>query len=359
LNINKITIIGLGLIGGSFAKALKHANPELIISAFDKPDILNKALADGVIDNKVSDITDSLKSDTIFIALPIEESLNAFRILSPQLNKNQIISDLCSVKGIFTDEWKSISSKGTYFGAHPMTGKEKSGYDNSDSLLFENSVFIVCSENIQTNLFDDYLNLVRSTGARISLLDPYIHDKITANVSHLPQLLSVLLVNQASQKNDELSFLDYAAGGFRDMTRIASSDFSIWESIIKYNKTEILKSIDIFQNQISSIKKLVNDENYEQINNLFENARLTRNEIPINTKGFIDQLFDISVFVKDQPGMISKISTILFENNINIKDIELLKIREGTGGNFKFYFESESEAEKAKLLIEQVGFNTL
>ena len=143
------------------------------------------------------------------------------------------------------------------------------------------------------------------------------------------------------------------------MTRIASSDFKIWESIIKYNQSEILKSIDIFQNQISSIKKLMSDEKYEEINNLFENARFARNEIPINTKGFIDQLFDITVFVKDQPGMISKISTILFENNINIKDIELLKIREGTGGNFKFYFDSESDAEKAKLLIEQVGFNTL
>ena len=191
------------------------------------------------------------------------------------------------------------------------------------------------------------------------MLDPYLHDKISSRVSHLPQLLSVLLVNQASQKSEDVSFLDYAAGGFRDMTRIASSDFSIWESIIKYNKTEILDSIDIFQDQISSLKKLIEVENYAELNNLFENASVARNEISINTKGFIDQLFDIKVFVKDQPGMISKISTILFENNINIKDIELLKIREGTGGNFKFYFESESDAEKAKLLIEQVGFNTL
>ena len=90
---------------------------------------------------------------------------------------------------------------------------------------------------------------------------------------------------------------------------------------------------------------------------MFDDARQLRNEIPINTKGFIDPLFDITVFVKDQPGMISKISTILFENNINIKDIELLKIREGTGGNFKFYFESENDAVKAKLLIVNAGFN--
>ena len=279
--------------------------------------------------------------DIIFLALPIAESLNAFRILSPLLNENQIISDLCSVKGIFAENWKKFSSKGIYIGAHPMTGKEKSGYDNSDALLFENSVFIVCSENNNDKLFTEYLNLVRLTGARIALLNPYLHDKITSRVSHLPQLLSVLLVNQVSDKEGELSVLDFAAGGFRDMTRIASSDFNIWESILSFNKNNILESLNLFEKQIVQLKKLIGNDNLGTIANLFESARITRNEIPVNTKGFIDPLYDITVFVKDQPGMISKISTILFENDINIKDIELLKIREGTGGNFKFYFETE------------------
>ncbi len=81
-----------------------------------------------------------------------------------------------------------------------MTGKERSGYDNSDSLLFENSIFIICSENNSSTLFNEYLNLVRLIGARITLIDPYLHDKIVSRVSHLPQLLSVLLVNQASAK---------------------------------------------------------------------------------------------------------------------------------------------------------------
>lgn len=357
MSINRIAILGLGLIGGSFAKALKHANPNISISAFDKDEVLNQALLEKVIDSKLSDINEALSCEIIFLSLPIEISLENFKTISPQLNENQIISDLCSVKGIFVDNWKTLSSKGTYIGAHPMTGKEKSGYENSDALLFENSVFIVCTENGKNNLYDDYINLVKTSGARISLLDPHLHDKITSHVSHLPQLLSVLLVNHSAQKVDENSFLDYAAGGFRDMTRIASSDFSIWESIIKYNKSEILDSIEIFEKQLTSLKDIIKKESYSDIKNLFDNARQLRNEIPINTKGFIDPLFDITVFVKDQPGMISKISTILFENNINIKDIELLKIREGTGGNFKFYFDSESDAVKAKLLIVKAGFN--
>lgn len=355
MSLDRIAILGLGLIGGSFAKALKHANPYIHISAFDKDEVLNQALLEKVIDEKLSIINEALSCEIIFLALPIESSLEIFKTISPQLNENQIISDLCSVKGIFVDTWNAISSKGTYIGAHPMTGKEKSGYENSDALLFENSVFIICSE--QKTYLDDYISLVKTSGARISLLDAKLHDKITSEVSHLPQLLSVLLVNHSSQKVDENSVLDYAAGGFRDMTRIASSDFSIWESIIKYNKSEILNSIEKFENQLLFLKDIFKKDDYLEINKLFDNARRIRNEIPINTKGFIDPLFDITIFVKDQPGMISKISTILFENNINIKDIELLKIREGTGGNFKFYFDSESDAVKAKLLIINAGFN--
>ncbi|MBE0539462.1 MAG: prephenate dehydrogenase/arogenate dehydrogenase family protein [Ignavibacterium sp.] len=354
--IKKISILGLGLIGGSFAKAIKHARSDILISAFDIPETLNKALNEKVIDEALSAFDDSLNSDLIILALPIEQSLKVFKELSPGLKSNQIISDLCSVKGVFADEWKSISSSGKYIGAHPMTGKEKSGYENSDLLLFENSVFIICSENQDDQTLKPYIDLIKQIGARIALLNAHLHDRITAHVSHLPQLLSVLLMNQTDIKEDNISLLDFAAGGFRDMTRIASSDFKIWESILRFNKSEILNCLNLFQNQISSIIKLIDDDEYKLIGKQFEQARLARNEIPINTKGFIDPLFDITIFVKDEPGMISKISTILFANNINIKDIELLKIREGTGGNFKFYFESEKEAASAKQLIIEAGF---
>lgn len=357
MSFNKVAIIGLGLIGGSFAKAVKHSDQNIFISAFDKPEILNKAFQDKVIDEKLMSIDDSLNSDLIILALPIEQCLKTFKHIAPRLTSNQVISDLCSVKGIFADQWKSISSCGKYIGAHPMTGKEKSGYENSDLLLYENSVFIICTINENDETLKSYIDFIKLIGARIVLLDAHLHDRITAHVSHLPQLLAVLLMNQANNKMDNISLLDFAAGGFRDMTRIASSDFRIWESILRYNKSDILKTLDLFQDQILRLNKLIEADDYKAIGDQFESARLARNEIPINTKGFIDPLYDITVFVKDQPGMISKISTILFENNINIKDIELLKIREGTGGNFKFYFESENDAAKAKLLIITAGFN--
>ena len=110
MSLNRIAILGLGLIGGSFAKALKHANPNIIISAYDKDEVLNQALSEKVIDEKLSFSDEILKSDIIFLALPIESSLEIFKTISPQLHEIQISSDLCSVKGIFVDVWKTLSS---------------------------------------------------------------------------------------------------------------------------------------------------------------------------------------------------------------------------------------------------------
>jgi prephenate dehydrogenase len=356
MRTNRLAIIGLGLIGASLAKSIKHSYPKIEIAAFDYHEILELALKEKNIDKDLSDFHEALNYEFIFLALPIELSLKVFKELSPLLKKDQVISDLCSVKGIFADEWTATNSKGIYIGTHPMTGKEKGGYENSDNLLFENAVFIISEHCKHFETLSDFTDIIKSIGARITFLDPYLHDEIVSKVSHLPQLLSVLLVNQAATNKNGIQFIDFAAGGFRDMTRIASSDFKIWESILKYNKQKILNSLESFQKELESLRALIVEEKSDSIGVLFNKARTLRDETSINNKGFLVPLFDITVFIKDEPGMISKISTVLFENKINIKDIELLKIREGTGGNFKLYFESKSEAERAKGILESIGF---
>ncbi|MHB8906788.1 MAG: ACT domain-containing protein, partial [Melioribacteraceae bacterium] len=136
------------------------------------------------------------------------------------------------------------------------------------------------------------------------------------------------------------------------------SDFRIWEPVIRQNRKNIIQAIDNFIFDLEQIKKSISKEDFKKLSEKFENARVKHDEIPKSNKGFIHQLYDLFVFVKDEPGVISKISTALFENNINIKDIELLKIREGSGGTFRIAFESKVETEKAKKVIEQIGFLT-
>jgi len=356
LNIKNISIIGLGLIGGSIAKALQKLNFNFTISAFDYPHVLSKALNENIIDYKLKYVEDSLKSDLIFLCLPAEKSLEIFDIIAPNLKPNTILTDVCSVKNVFKIKWDKIKSEGIYVGGHPMTGKEKGGFENSDSLLFENSVYILTECKNDNPIFTDLQQIITSFGSKILHIPANQHDVIAASISHLPQLVSVALVNAASLKTDSYNFLDLAAGGFRDMTRIASSDFRIWKSIISNNKNNILTALDKFSYDLSLLSNQIYKDDYKSIEAYFENARVHRDEVPQQTKGFLNPLFDLFVFVADKPGAISKISTSLFEANINIKDMELLKIREGFGGTFRLSFESAEIVAKASLILKNIGF---
>jgi len=358
LTVKNISIIGLGLIGGSIAKALKTSKQSFYIKGFDIPEVTDAALKEKSIDETIVDIKDSLDSDIIFLCLPTELSLEYFEKIVPLIKKNTILTDVSGVKGIFEKKWNSMTSEGIYIGGHPMTGKETSGYESSDELLFENSIYIISDTSKEKEKMNELVEVIRLLGARIRFLNPYIHDKVISRVSHLPQLLAVSLVNAAFDNDDNINYLDFAAGGFRDMTRIASSSFNIWESVLKLNREEIITAVKLLRDNLTVIENNINSGNYNAIEHLFEKARKRRDEIPKNTKGFINPLVDVFIYVKDEPGVLSRLSTIMFENNINIKDVELLKIREGTGGTFRISFENESIAAQAKKLMWDAGFKT-
>ncbi|NOX16787.1 MAG: prephenate dehydrogenase/arogenate dehydrogenase family protein [Chlorobi bacterium] len=354
--IERVSIIGLGLIGGSIAKALKQTKYNLEISAFDKKEILDAAIQDKSIDVGLGGIDEVFSADLIFICLPLDLTLYTLENIAPNLHDGIIVTDVTGVKSPVQKKWDSLNCEGTYIGGHPMTGKEVGGYENSDPLLFENSVYII-SETIRKHPeAHPLLLLIQAMGARIKILNPIVHDEIVATVSHLPQLLSVSLLNHAARKESKINFLDFAAGGFRDMTRVASSEFSIWESVIQQNKEKIIASLDNYIEELHSVKNILIKNQLDKLSKKFENARIRRDEVPKNNKGFLSPLFDIYVFVKDEPGVVSKISTTLYKRGINIKDIELLKIREGTGGTFRLSFDSEKDATAAKDLVERLGF---
>lgn len=356
MEIRKVAIIGLGLIGGSIAKALKQMNPSFTIIGCDRPEVIEKAKADSTIDIGIDNVRASADADLIFLCVPVDTTISMLKTLAPLVMDYTIITDVSGIKGKIQQLWDSLNSKGLYIGGHPMTGKERGGYDFSDPLLFENSVYII-NDTINNHPEGKVLlHIITMLGARIVLLNPELHDKVVANVSHLPQLLSVALMNNADKEEHSIKFLDFAAGGFRDMTRIASSDFSIWAPVLKYNSKEIVTALDSLISALSSMKSNVAEGKLNALSSAFETARHQRDEIPKNTKGFITPLHDIFVFVNDEPGIISKISSILYQQGINIKDIELLKIREGTGGTFRLSFDSDEDAVTAERFIKSLGF---
>lgn len=353
----KIAILGLGLIGGSLAKAVKTVSPEIFISAFDFPEVTAQALLEKVIDEALPASSDAINSDIVFLCLPTEFSLIEIERLAPLVKPGCIVTDVCSVKESLQTKWDALQSKGIYIGGHPMTGKEKGGYENSDPILFENAIYILTGELARTPSSQKLIDLLSAIGAKIKFLDASLHDTIVANVSHLPQVVAVSLVNSALS-GDQAVFKDFAAGGFRDLTRIASSDFLIWEQIIRKNRIHILTALTKFQKTIADISTSIEKEDFSSLKLAFEKAKEKRDEIPKNSKGFLNPLSDIFIFVKDEPGVLFKMAEILYRNNISIKDVEILKMREGTGGTMRLSFDTKEIAKKAKGLIEQVGFKT-
>ncbi|PIP77365.1 MAG: prephenate dehydrogenase [Ignavibacteria bacterium CG22_combo_CG10-13_8_21_14_all_37_15] len=353
----KIAILGLGLIGGSLAKAIKNVRPDIFISGFDLPEITAQAFAENVIDEQLLSSIDVKDSDIIFLCLPTELSIQEIERLAPVVKSGSIITDVCSVKRVLEKKWDLLQSDGKYIGGHPMTGKEKGGFENSDPILFENAIYILTGKEAELPSSQTLIDLLTAIGAKIKFLDASLHDTIVANVSHLPQLVAVSLVN-AALNGDQHAFKDFAAGGFRDLTRIASSDFLIWEQIIRKNRIHILTALTKFQKTIADISTSIEKEDFSSLKLAFEKAKEKRDEIPKNSKGFLNPLSDIFIFVKDEPGVLFKMAEILFRNNISIKDVEILKMREGTGGTMRLSFDTKEIAKKAKGLIEQVGFKT-
>lgn len=360
----KISILGLGLIGGSLAKALKNSNKEIEITGFDIDFVSDKALELKIIDKKINTISESLNSEIIFLCLPTDLSIEYFKVLAPQLKEQQIISDVCGVKGIFEDEWKKImasiptiggNSSGFYIGGHPMTGKEKGGLENSDPLLFENSLYLISEKAKDFPVISSFTDLMRLLGSRIRFIDPYLHDKIIAYVSHLPQVVAVSLVNSLPE-NEKFNYPDFAAGGFRDLTRIASSDFDVWEPVFYYNKKEIISGIEKFITKLELLKNFIDKGDIKSLKDEFISSKRKRENIPSSVKGFINPVYDIFIYAEDKPGSLFRLTEILFKNSINIKDIELLKVREGTGGTFRISFETDDNASKAKELLVSSGF---
>ena len=205
---------------------------------------------------------------------------------------------------------------------------------------------------IKRKAFGELLELI---GAKVLLLQPRLHDEIAAAVSHLPQMAAVALMNMAAGRHQESPyFLKMAAGGFRDMTRIASSPFGIWRDICETNADMISSFLDAYIEELRHVKSLLADS--KELERYFGRAAGNRLSIPTDTKGFLKPQYEVSVAVEDKPGVLARLATLLADAQINIKDIEVLKIREDEGGTFRLAFGERSDQERAIELLSSAGF---
>ncbi|MCX8031066.1 MAG: prephenate dehydrogenase/arogenate dehydrogenase family protein [Thermodesulfovibrionales bacterium] len=278
---NKISIIGIGLLGASFAMAARKKALCNNIHGFSR-DLkkLQKAKSQGIIDEYSHDIQEVCKNaDLVVLATPVGAFLNIVEKIKNYLKKDCLITDLGSIKGNLVYSIESLlPQEVNYIGSHPIAGGEKSGLDNAKSDLFENALCILTPTEKSNN---DALNKLqiswRILGSKVELMNPHQHDEVYALVSHLPHLVAYALVITVGEINED--YISFAGQGFKDTTRIAMSSPEIWRDISFYNKDNLIRLIRVLKDNLDNIENYLNTEDFIALEKLFIRSKKIREKI--------------------------------------------------------------------------------
>ncbi|NUN68913.1 MAG: prephenate dehydrogenase/arogenate dehydrogenase family protein [Bacteroidetes bacterium] len=358
-----ITIIGLGVIGGSLGLAIRQSVPGAVVTGFDDEERTGSALNREAVHYGATSLAASVHdADIIFLCTPVRTIISLMPAVAAACRKNAIITDVGSTKGeIVTAAKKAFRRNGLFVGGHPMAGSEGKGIEHADPLLFQNATYVLCAEKPKAAAIAPLTRVLHAVGARVLFLPARDHDTIAAAISHLPQLVAVAMMGMVAAKSrTSRGYLQLAAGGFRDITRIASSPYGMWRDILSTNAAGIRRIIREFAGLLLRYERdLRSDRSARAFARRFTAAKTMRDAIPKNSKGFLHPLFELYVSASDTPGVLSEMTTALFKAKLNIKDIELLKIRDGRGGTFRLSFETRQDAERARIVLHRRNFTAL
>ena len=355
-----VGFIGLGLIGGSIARALKNKCGKYRTIAYNRShEPLDTAVAEKIIDEGTYEVDNTFaQCDIIFLCTPVEHNSTYLAKLKDIISDNCIITDVGSVKGYIYNTVKELHMEKCFIGGHPMAGSEKTGYAASTDTLLENAYFAITptSESSQASI-DMYKELVTDTGAIPVIVDPYIHDFAVAGISHVPHLIASSLVNLVADNDtpDELMRM-LAAGGFKDITRIASSSADMWSQICVTNEAAISKLLAKYIESLRQIKEYVDNKDRDAIADMFVRSKEYRDSINLREKGLILENHSLLVNIVDKEGSLNEITSILSDNKISIKNIEIIHNREYRDGVLMIDFYDKTASELANNILNDNGY---
>ncbi len=348
--------IGLGLIGGSLARSIRKEQPDCRILVYTRTEETSRrALEQGLADEICSGPSDPLfgQCSMIFLCAPVGNNIAALEQLQKVIRPDCLLTDVGSVKTNIHKAVERIGLTSQFIGGHPMTGSEKTGLDSSTDHLFENAYYILTpTADVPAEWVEKYRQLVYSFKALPLILDYHEHDYITAAVSHLPHVIASSLVNTVHNLDSPEEHMKLiAAGGFKDITRIASSSPEMWEQICVYNHDNISSVMDEFIRLLTEARDHMNRQDGSYVNQMFRDSRDYRGSFSSTGKGALRKAHRIYCDVIDESGAIATIATILAVSGISIKNIGIVHNREFEEGvlNIEFY-EAEAAVKAAAIL---------
>lgn len=360
MNLNKIGFIGFGLIGGSIAKKIKINHPDCeIIATARRIETILEAHEMGLISNyELLPLTDFADCDIIFLCAPVEKNLDYLKKLKDIVSSHTIITDVGSTKSQIHKEVIELGMEKQFIGGHPMTGSERTGISNSNESLLENAYYIITpTKETSQNQVDDFYALVKELGSIPLVLDYEAHDYATASISHLPHMIAYTLVNLVKDIDDENETMKtIAAGGFKDITRIASSSPVMWESICMTNQEQLIKLMDKYIDSLSELRNDIQNSASKTLLDKFQSAKDYRDSITVRNVKSYNKVHELFLDLADEAGGIAIIASLLAFKGVSIKNIGIVHNREFEQGVLHIEFYDEDALELAIKILEDKNY---
>lgn len=361
--VNCVTIIGLGLIGGSIAKALKErCGIKHIIGIDFNQDALEQALQGGIISLGAKDIIPEIaQSDVVFICTPVGKTVEWIQRIIPIVGANCIITDAGSTKSQLIDSIEQIPGRFRFVGGHPMAGSERSGYGASKSHLFENAYYILtpCAKSAPEDV-ETLTSVVGGFGSIPIELSPQLHDKVTGAISHVPHIISAALVNMVADTDSPEGYMQkLAAGGFKDITRISSANPEMWHNICFSNQDAVMEMLDNYIQILNTFKAYIFEKNDADVYRFFNNAKGYRDAMASKITGLIPGTYELVIDVVDKPGIIGEVATLLGKHGINIKNLNITNSREFEGGVMIISLPDTLSLQKAQQILLAYNYKVI
>lgn len=349
--------IGLGLIGGSIAKAIRSRLPSSRLIAYDiNKASLDLALEEQIIDKVCPAIDASFHDcDYLFLCAPVSCNDDNLLTLKQYISPDAILTDVGSVKTGIHRHIEALGLSSQFVGGHPMAGSERFGYQNSKASLLENAYYILTpSETVPSEKVIAYQDFVSSIGAIPLILSYDQHDYVTAAISHLPHVIAASLVNliKSSDSKDGIMKM-IAAGGFKDITRIASSSPTMWQQICLTNTANISGLLKTYIEYLTVLSDYIDNRNEEALYRFFDTARTYRDSFTNSSNGPIKAEYVLTVDIADRPGAIATIAALLAEHEVSIKNIGINHNRELAEGALRIEFYDKKATEAAVRLLTE------
>lgn len=284
MKFDKVTVLGVGLIGASFALAIRKEGLCRHIAGTGRSEQnLAKARDLGIIDSYNLDPSAScIDSELIFLSTPVGTFEDLIKKCSTSFRKGAIVTDAGSVKGSLVYKIEGLlPSHVRYIGGHPIAGSDRSGIDSSNAGLFRDALCIITpTEKSDAEALQVVTDMWKSLGSKVLQMEPETHDRVYGAVSHLPHVIAFMLMNTVHDIDP--SYLEFSGQGFKDLTRIASSSPELWRDICLFNKENLVPMLSLFQKHLELFRKYLNDSDSLSIEREFAEARKLRNGIGQN-----------------------------------------------------------------------------